>query len=150
MRIDFRKSFARDLRNRKNDLSFLNHIKKTIEDIELTETISGIKNLKKLKEVPAAHSPAGCGQSQGAYFQKHAAAVRCHRTKVLPPPSFKVKQYGEIRVKNNSNTIENGCLQDYAINEFQTAYGAGYAHKNWSLRGENAVFWNDFHLITNT
>ena len=49
MRIDFRKSFARDLRNRKNDLSFLNRIKKTIEDIELTETISGIKNLKKLK-----------------------------------------------------------------------------------------------------
>ena len=49
MRTDFRKSFARDLRNRKNDFSFLNRIKKTNEDIELTETISGIKSLKKLK-----------------------------------------------------------------------------------------------------
>jgi len=75
---------------------------------------------------------------------------RQYKIKVLPPPAFKVKQYGEIRVKNNSNTIENDYLQDYVINESQTAYGAGYTHENWSLRGENAVFWNDFHLITNT
>ena len=72
------------------------------------------------------------------------------KIKILPLPSFKVKQYGEIRVKNNSKTIENDYPQDYAINESQTAYGAGYTRENWSLRGENAVFWNDFHLITDT
>jgi putative transposase len=37
---------------------------------------------------------------------------RQYKIKVLPPPSFKVKQYGEIRVKKNLNTIENGYLQE--------------------------------------
>ena len=50
MRTDFRKSFARDLRRRKNDADFLDHVKAAIEDVEQAETTSRITNLKKLKE----------------------------------------------------------------------------------------------------
>ena len=49
MRTDFRKSFARDLRRRKNDSDFLDRVKEAIEDVELSETTSRITNLKKLK-----------------------------------------------------------------------------------------------------
>ncbi|MEA1968615.1 MAG: type II toxin-antitoxin system RelE/ParE family toxin [Thermodesulfobacteriota bacterium] len=49
MRIDFRKSFARDLQKRKNDSTFLNRIKEVVEGIELAQTTSGVTNLKKLK-----------------------------------------------------------------------------------------------------
>jgi mRNA interferase RelE/StbE len=49
MKTDFRKSFARDLRKRKNDSDFLDHVKEVIENIELSETTSMITNLKKLK-----------------------------------------------------------------------------------------------------
>jgi len=49
MRTDFRKSFARDLRRRKNDSDFLDCVKEAIEDVELAETTSKITNLKKLK-----------------------------------------------------------------------------------------------------
>lgn len=49
MRTDFRKSFARDLRRRKNDSDFLDCVKEAIEDVELSETTSRITNLKKLK-----------------------------------------------------------------------------------------------------
>ena len=47
MRTDFRKSFARDLRRRKNDSDFLDCVKEAIEDVELAETTSKITNLKK-------------------------------------------------------------------------------------------------------
>jgi mRNA interferase RelE/StbE len=49
MRIDFRKSFARDLQRRKKDSNFLNRVKEVIKDIELVEAASNITNLKKLK-----------------------------------------------------------------------------------------------------
>ena len=49
MRTDFRKSFARDLRRRKNDSDFLDRVKEAIEDVELAETTFRITNLKKLK-----------------------------------------------------------------------------------------------------
>ena len=49
MRTDFRKSFVRDLRRRKNDSDFLDCVKEAIEDVELAETASRITNLKKLK-----------------------------------------------------------------------------------------------------
>ena len=49
MKTDFRKSFARDLRKRKNDSDFLDRVKETIEDVELSKTTSMITNLKKLK-----------------------------------------------------------------------------------------------------
>jgi mRNA interferase RelE/StbE len=49
MRADFRKSFARDLRRRKDDSNFLICVKETIKVIELAESISEIANLKKLK-----------------------------------------------------------------------------------------------------
>jgi len=39
---------------------------------------------------------------------------------------------------------------DYAISESQTAYDADYTPENLVLRGENAVFWNNSHLATNT
>ena len=49
MKTDFRKSFARDLRKRKNDFDFLDRVKEAIENVELSETTSMITNLKKLK-----------------------------------------------------------------------------------------------------
>ena len=49
MKTDFRKSFARDLQKRKNDSDFLDRVKETIEDVELSKTTSMITNLKKLK-----------------------------------------------------------------------------------------------------
>ena len=49
MRVDFRKSFARDLRRRKDDSNFLNCVKEIITQIELAESVSEIINLKKLK-----------------------------------------------------------------------------------------------------
>jgi mRNA interferase RelE/StbE len=49
MRTSFRKSFARDLRRRKDDSNFLNCVKETIKEIELVESVSKITNLTKLK-----------------------------------------------------------------------------------------------------
>ena len=49
MRTDFRKSFASDLRRRKNDSDFLDRVKEAIENVELAETTSRITNLKNLK-----------------------------------------------------------------------------------------------------
>ncbi len=49
MRAEFRKSFARDLRRRKNDSDFLDRVKEIIEEVELAETTARITNLKKLK-----------------------------------------------------------------------------------------------------
>ncbi|MEA3360585.1 MAG: type II toxin-antitoxin system RelE/ParE family toxin [Thermodesulfobacteriota bacterium] len=49
MRTDFRKSFTRDLRRRKNNSEFLGRVKDVIEDVELAETNSRITSLKKLK-----------------------------------------------------------------------------------------------------
>ena len=49
MRTDFRKSFARDLRRRKDDSDFLYCVKKAIENVELAEITSKITNIKKLK-----------------------------------------------------------------------------------------------------
>jgi len=66
---------------------------------------------------------------------------RQYKIKALPAPSFKIKQYGEVRFKDD-------CLQDYAIGESQIAYDADYTPENWALRGENAVFWDDFPLTT--
>jgi len=49
MKTDFRKSFAKDVRRRKNDSDFLNGVKEAIEDVEWAETTSKINNLKKLQ-----------------------------------------------------------------------------------------------------
>ena len=49
MKINFRKSFAKDLRKRKNDSEFLDRVKEAIENVELSEIISMITNLKKLR-----------------------------------------------------------------------------------------------------
>lgn len=63
--------------------------------------------------------------------------------KALPAPSFKIKQYGEVRFKNDHP-------QDYTIKESQTAYNADFDPENWALRGENTVLWNDFPLTIDT
>ena len=70
--------------------------------------------------------------------------------KALLAPLFKIKRYGEVRFKNDSNSKGNDCPQDYAISESQITYDADYTHENWALRGENAVLWNDFAIKTNT
>ncbi len=49
MKTDFRKSFARDLRARRKDQDFLDHVKKIIEDVEQAKDLSEITNLKNLK-----------------------------------------------------------------------------------------------------
>jgi len=95
---------------------------------------------------------AGRGQWQGCHFQKHAATVRQdkfgrqYKIKALPAPAFKINKYGQIRVKNDSNSRENGGIQDYVISEPQPAYDAYSTPENWALRGDNSVFWNDSPL----
>lgn len=48
MNVQFRASFAKDLR-KINDKSILRRIRETIEQIEQTEVLQDIPNLKKLK-----------------------------------------------------------------------------------------------------
>jgi putative transposase len=59
-----------------------------------------------------------------------------------------MNQYGKIRVKQDSDSGENVGIEDYVIKESQSAYDADFTPVNWTLRGENSVFWNDFSLIT--
>ena len=73
---------------------------------------------------------------------------RQYKIKAMPAPSFKVKKYGEVRFINDSNSRENDLPIDYAVCESQISYDADYTPENWVLRGENAVFWRDFPLIT--
>jgi len=49
MRTDFRKSFARDLRRRKNDSDFLDCVKEAIEDVEWLEPLPESLTSKNLK-----------------------------------------------------------------------------------------------------
>ena len=49
MRTEFRKSFAKDLRTRKNDRKFLACVKEIIEDVERANALIDISNIKKLK-----------------------------------------------------------------------------------------------------
>ena len=68
---------------------------------------------------------------------------RQYKIKKMPAPSFKIKQYGEVRFKNDLSSRENDRLQDYAVSESQIAYDTDYTPENWVLRDENAVSWND-------
>jgi len=63
--------------------------------------------------------------------------------KALPAPCFKIKQYGEVRFKNDADFRKNDHPHDYAISEAQNAYNADYTSENWVLMCENEVFWND-------
>ena len=49
MKTEFLKSFARDLRARRNDGKFLDSVKEIIEEIESADTLLDIRNIKKLK-----------------------------------------------------------------------------------------------------
>jgi mRNA interferase RelE/StbE len=47
--IEFKKSFARDLKKRKQDKSLLGRIQQIINEVDEAENINNIRNLKKLK-----------------------------------------------------------------------------------------------------
>jgi len=49
VKTEFTKSFARDLRTRRNDRKFLDSVKEIIENVECADTLIDISNLKKLK-----------------------------------------------------------------------------------------------------
>ncbi len=49
MKTEFTKSFARDLRVRRNDVNFLNRVREIIEQVESANAIIDIRNLRKLK-----------------------------------------------------------------------------------------------------
>lgn len=49
MKTEFTRSFAKDLRIRKNDDHFLTRVKEIIEEVESVTTLIDIRNLKKLK-----------------------------------------------------------------------------------------------------
>jgi len=49
MKTEFTKSFARDLRVRRNDGNFLNRVREIIEQVESANAIIDIRNLRKLK-----------------------------------------------------------------------------------------------------
>ena len=80
--------------------------------------------------------------------QNHDKFGRQYKIKALPAPAFNMNQYGQIRVKQDSVSGENAGIEDYVIKESQSAYDADFTPVNWTLRGENSVFWNDSSLIT--
>jgi len=49
VKIEFRKSFAKDLKKRKTDKTLLKRVKQIILEVEETQDIHKINNLKKLK-----------------------------------------------------------------------------------------------------
>ena len=49
MKIDFKKSFAKDLKQRSNDRSLMSQLQEVILDVENATTLAEVKNLKKLK-----------------------------------------------------------------------------------------------------
>lgn len=49
MRVEFKKSFAKDLKKKSHDRKLLEKVKYLIENVEQAENINHISNLKKLK-----------------------------------------------------------------------------------------------------
>jgi mRNA interferase RelE/StbE len=49
MKIAFRKSFAKDLKKHRKEQDLLSRIREIILEIEAAETLSSIKNIKRLK-----------------------------------------------------------------------------------------------------
>jgi mRNA interferase RelE/StbE len=49
MKIAFRKSFAKDLKKHRKEENLLSRIREIILEIEVAETLSSIKNIKRLK-----------------------------------------------------------------------------------------------------
>lgn len=49
MNIEFKKSFAKDLKKRSQDKALLQQVTQVIHDVEAAKTLQDIKNLKKLK-----------------------------------------------------------------------------------------------------
>lgn len=89
--------------------------------------------------------------------QNQAKFGKRSQKKMMPAPPFKVKRYGQIRFKTNSDpnfmddiTQGEDRLEDYVIHESQDAYKAVLTPEKWTLRGENTVFWSDSDLTTNT
>ncbi len=49
MILDFKKSFAKDLKKRKTDKPLLERVRNVIQEVEEAQDIHSIRNLKKLK-----------------------------------------------------------------------------------------------------
>ena len=49
MKLEFKKSFAKDLKKRSGDADFRKRIYEVIHEVENAETLDQIRNLKKLK-----------------------------------------------------------------------------------------------------
>lgn len=49
MNLDFKKSFAKDLKKRKTDKPLIDRVRKVIQEVEEARDIHSIRNLKKLK-----------------------------------------------------------------------------------------------------
>ncbi|MCP4719790.1 MAG: type II toxin-antitoxin system RelE/ParE family toxin, partial [Desulfobacteraceae bacterium] len=49
MNLDFKKSFAKDLKKRRTDKPLLDRVRKVIQEVEEARNIHSIRNLKKLK-----------------------------------------------------------------------------------------------------
>ena len=49
MILDFKKSFAKDLKKRKTDKPLLERVQQVIQEVEEAQDIHAIRNLKKLK-----------------------------------------------------------------------------------------------------
>ena len=49
MKLEFKKSFVKDLKKRKTDRPLLERVRKIIQEVEESQDIHGIRNLKKLK-----------------------------------------------------------------------------------------------------
>ena len=47
MILNFKKSFARDLKKRKTDKPLLDRVRQIIKEVEEAQDINGIRNLKK-------------------------------------------------------------------------------------------------------
>lgn len=67
MRVQFTKSFARDLRKHRKNQELLGQVKRIIENVEQVEAVSEISNLKQLK-------------SEGRYFRIRTGDYRIGAT----------------------------------------------------------------------
>lgn len=82
---------------------------------------------------------------------------KCYKIKKLPAPPFKIKRYGQVRFKTNSDpdftdniTQDKNHLEDYAIHESQAAYNAVLPTEKWALRGDNEIFFENSCLMTDS
>jgi len=82
--LDFKKSFARDLKKRKSEKSLLEQVRQVIQEVEKAQDIHMIRNLKKLK-AQGNHYRIRIGDYRLGLVIEHDTVcfVRClHRSEV--------------------------------------------------------------------